>query len=105
MLCVWRIDCFFVRDALVCDFVCVQRRNPISKSGVAALNEALQSNTHMRVLHVTDSVIVSRFGVSFADTFFEFHAAPDELDLSRKVRCLMRIHVWFCYDACHVDMP
>ena len=96
MLCVWSIDCSFVRDALVCDFVCVQRRNPISKRGVAALNEALQSNTSMRVLHVSDSVIVSRFGVSFADKYFDFHATPDELDLSRKVRCLMRIHVWFC---------
>ena len=89
----------------MCDFVCVQRRNPISKSGVAALNEALQSNTHMRVLHVSDSVIVSRFGVSFEDKFVDFDAAPDELDLSRKVRCLMRIHVWFWYGACHVDMP
>ena len=89
----------------LCVTLCVQRRNPISKSGVAALNEALQSNTNMRVLHVSDSVIVSRFGVSFADTFFEFHAAPDELDLSRKVRCLMRIHVWFWYGACRVDMP
>ena len=89
----------------LCVTLCAQRQNPISKSGVAALNEALQSNTNMRVLHVSDSVIVSRFGVSFADTFFEFHAAPDELDLSRKVRCLMRIHVWFWYGACHVDMP
>ena len=89
----------------MCDFVCVQRRNPISKSGVAALNEALQSNTHMRVLHVTDSVIVSRFGVSFEDKFVDFDATPDELDLSRKVRCLMCIHVWFCCGACCVDMP
>ena len=89
----------------LCVTLCVQRRNPISKSGVAALNEALQSNTNMRVLHVSDSVIVSRFGVSFADKFFEFHATHDELDLSRKVRCLMRFHVWFCYGACRVDMP
>ena len=89
----------------LCVTLCVQRQNPISKSGVAALNEALQSNTNMRVLHVTDSVIVSRFGVSFADTFFEFHAAPDELDLSRKVRYLMRIKVWFCFGTSRVDMP
>ena len=89
----------------LCVTLCVQRRNPISKSGVAALNEALQSNTNMRVLHVSDSVIVSRFGVSVDDKFVDFDATPDELDLSRKVRCLMRIHVWFWYGACRVDMP
>ena len=89
----------------LCVTLCAQRQNPISKSGVAALNEALQSNTHMRVLHVTDSVIVSRFGVSVDDKFFDFHATHGELDLSRKVRCLMCIHVWFWYGACRVDMP
>ncbi len=89
----------------LCVTLCVQRRNLISKSGVAALNEALQSNTNMRVLHVSDSVIVSRFGVSFEDKFVDFDATPHELDLSRKVRCLMRIHVWFWYGACRVDMP
>ena len=89
----------------LCVTLCAQRQNPISKSGVAALNEALQSNTNMRVLHLSNSVIVSRFGVSFADKFVDFHATPDELDLSRKVRCLMRIHVWFCHGACRVDMP
>ena len=84
MLCVWRIGCSFVCDALVCDFVCVQRQNPISKSGVAALNEALQSNKILKLLHVSGFVIAFLHGLCFGNKIHPYNECTS-IDFSLKV--------------------
>ena len=68
----------------LCVTLCVQRRNPISKSGVAALNEALQSNKILKLLLVSGFVIAFLHGVCFGNQIHPYNECTS-IDFSLKV--------------------
>ena len=68
----------------LCVTLCAQRQNPISKSGVAALNEALQSNKILKLLHVSGFVIAFLHGLCFGNKIHPYNECTS-IDFSLKV--------------------
>ena len=68
----------------LCVTLCVQRRNPISKSGVAALNEALQLNKILKLLHVSGFVISFLHGLCFGNQIHPYNECTS-INFSLKV--------------------
>ena len=68
----------------LCVTLCAQRQNPISKSGVAALNEALQSNKILKLLHVSGFVISVLHGLCFGSQIHPYNECTS-IDFSLKV--------------------
>ncbi len=84
--------------------LCVQRRNPISKSGVAALNEALQSNKILKLLHVSGFVIAFLHGLCFGNKIHPYNECTS-IDFSLKVMYWNEfcIHICFSQSNCIVS--